>query len=206
MTLTNRRKRSPFDNYRLKISTRIYEQELSSDFEEIVDSTVSSYEEYKKLLEFYTEYRLEGRPEDQALSEALRRFERYKERVSNLRGSWKSQLYERVEERLKSYLERAGFPGLVVSPVAKLARHIAKYKLGGDCDAIAKLAIAKGLEGDTATIRAQEGREVKVPLSAAFVKFFCRDKAREAYEKALKDVYGKEVDASEIFAALPNPW
>ncbi len=99
-----------------------------------------------------------------------------------------------------------GLLGLIASPAAKLARHIAKYGLGGDCDTIAKLAIAKGLEGFAATIRAQDGREVKVPLSAAFVKFFCRDKAREAYEKALKDVYGKEVDASEIFAALPNPW
>jgi hypothetical protein len=204
--LTNRRKRSPFDNYRLKISTRIYELELRRDFEEIVDSTVSSPDEYKKLLEFYTEYRLEGRPEDQAISEALRRLERYRERTSSLRGSWKSLLYERLEERLRSYLEWAGFPGLIASPTAKLARHIAKYGLGGDCDAIAKLAIAKGLEGVTTTVRTQDGREVKVPLSAAFVKFFCRDKAREAYEKALKEVYGKEVDASEIFAALPNPW
>ncbi|MFP3172740.1 MAG: hypothetical protein RXQ79_06820, partial [Acidilobus sp.] len=64
--LTSRRKRSPFDNYRLKISTRIYEPELLRDFEEIVDSTVSSPDEYKKLLEFYTEYRLgaPGRPGD----------------------------------------------------------------------------------------------------------------------------------------------
>ena len=95
---------------------------------------------------------------------------------------------------------------LDIFPRPQLARHIAKYGLMGDCDAIAKPAIAKGLDVITVTIRTQDGREVKVPLSAAFVKFFCRDKAREAYEKALKEVYGKEVDASEIFAALPNPW
>ena len=77
---------------------------------------------------------------------------------------------------------------------------VSKAKLHDKCDAIAKLAVDR-YEHLTVTARSRHGKEVKVPLSAALIKCLC-GKAKEAYENALKEMYGKEVNADEIFSAM----
>jgi hypothetical protein len=105
-----------------------------------------------------------------------------------------------------SCVERAGFGGMMYRLLAEeFYSAVSKAKLHDKCDAIAKLAVDR-YEHLTVTARSRYGKEVKVPLSAALIKCLCYGKAKEAYENALKEMYGKEVDASEIFTALSNPW
>jgi hypothetical protein len=105
-----------------------------------------------------------------------------------------------------SCVERTGFEGMMYRLLAEeFYSAISKAKLHDKCDAIAKLAVDR-YERFTITAGSRYGKEVKVPLSAALIRCFCYDKAKEAYENALKEMYGKEVDASEIFTALSNPW
>jgi hypothetical protein len=101
-----------------------------------------------------------------------------------------------------SCVERAGFEGMMYSLLAEeFYSAVSKAKLRDKCDAIAKLAVDR-YERFTITARSRHGKEVRVPLSAALIKCLCYDKAKEAYENALKEMYGKEVDADEIFSAL----
>ena len=101
-----------------------------------------------------------------------------------------------------SCVERAGFEGMMYRPLAEeFYSAVSKAKLRDKCDAIAKLAVDR-YERFTITVRSRYGKEVKVPLSAALIKCLCDGKAKEAYENALKEMYGKEVNADEIFSAL----
>ncbi len=101
-----------------------------------------------------------------------------------------------------SCVERAGFGGMMYRPLAEeFYSAVSKAKLHDKCDAIAKLAVDR-YERFTITVRSRYGKEVKVPLSAALIKCLCDGKAKEAYENALKEMYGKEVNADEIFSAL----
>ena len=105
-----------------------------------------------------------------------------------------------------SCVERTGFGGMMYSLLAEeFYSAVSKAKLHDKCDAIAKLAVDR-YEHFTITAGSRYDKEVRVPLSAALIKCLCYDKAKEAYENALKEMYGKEVDASEIFTALSNPW
>jgi len=105
-----------------------------------------------------------------------------------------------------SCVERAGFGGMMYRLLAEeFYSAVSKAKLHDKCDAIAKLAVDR-YERFTITAGSRHGKEVEVPLSAALIRCLCYDKAKEAYENALKEMYGKEVDASEIFIALSNPW
>ena len=106
------------------------------------------------------------------------------------------------KKSLISCVERAGFEGMIYRPLAEeFYSAVSKAKLHDKCDAIAKLAVDR-YEHLTVTARSWHGKEVRVPLSAALIKCLCYDKAKEAYENALKEMYGKEVDADEIFSAL----
>jgi hypothetical protein len=101
-----------------------------------------------------------------------------------------------------SCVERAGFGGMMYRPLAEeFYSAVSKAKLHDKCDAIAKLAVDR-YERFTITVRSRYGKEVKVPLSAALIKCLCYGKAKEAYENALKEMYGKEVNADEIFSAM----
>jgi len=101
-----------------------------------------------------------------------------------------------------SCVERAGFGGMMYRPLAEeFYSAVSKAKLHDKCDAIAKLAVDR-YERFTITARSRYGKEVKVPLSAALIKCLCDGKAKEAYENALKEMYGKEVNADEIFSAM----
>jgi len=101
-----------------------------------------------------------------------------------------------------SCVERAGFGGMMYRLLAEeFYSAVSKAKLHDKCDAIAKLAVDR-YEHLTVTARSRYGKEVKVPLSAALIKCLCDGKAKEAYENALKEMYGKEVNADEIFSAM----
>jgi len=101
-----------------------------------------------------------------------------------------------------SCVERAGFGGMMYRLLAEeFYSAVSKAKLCDKCDAIAKLAVDR-YERFTITARSRHGKEVKVPLSAALIKCLCYGKAKEAYENALKEMYGKEVNADEIFSAM----
>jgi hypothetical protein len=101
-----------------------------------------------------------------------------------------------------SCVERAGFGGMMYRLLAEeFYSAVSKAKLRDKCDAIAKLAVDR-YERFTITVRSRYGKEVKVPLSAALIKCLCDGKAKEAHENALKEMYGKEVNADEIFSAL----
>jgi len=117
------------------------------------------------------------------------------------RREWRTYL----RKSFISCVERAGFGGMMYRLLAEeFYSAVSKAKLRDKCDAIAKLAVDR-YERFTITARSRHDKEVEVPLSAALIKCLCCGKAKEAkeaYENALKEMYGKEVNADEIFSAL----
>ncbi|MDT7867824.1 MAG: hypothetical protein RQ853_05370 [Acidianus sp.] len=149
-----------------------------------------------KIHILYNELKSRGVPEPIAWLIAARKAIIDEERAA--RREWRT--YPR--KSFISCVERAGFGGMMYRPLAEeFYSAVSKAKLHDKCDAIAKLAVDR-YERFTITVRSRYGKEVKVPLSAALIKCLCDGKAKEAYENALKEMYGKEVNADEIFSAM----
>jgi len=149
-----------------------------------------------KIHILYNELKSRGVPEPIAWLIAARKAIIDEERAA--RREWR--MYRR--KSFISCVERAGFGGMMYRPLAEeFYSAVSKAKLHDKCDAIAKLAVDR-YEHLTVTVRSRYGKEVKVPLSAALIRCLCDGKAKEAYENALKEMYGKEVNADEIFSAL----
>ncbi|MFP3287935.1 MAG: hypothetical protein RXP86_11800 [Acidilobus sp.] len=149
-----------------------------------------------KILILDNELKRRGVPEPIAGVLAARKAAIDEERAT--RREWRTYL----RKSFISCVERAGFGGIMYRPLAEeFYSAVSKAKLRDKCDAIARLAVDR-YERFTITARSRHGKEVRVPLSAALIRCLCYDKAKEAYENALKEMYGKEVDADEIFSAL----
>jgi hypothetical protein len=149
-----------------------------------------------KISILYNELKRRGVPEPIAGAIAARKAAIDEERATRR----ERRMYPR--KSFISCVERAGFGGMMYRPLAEeFYSAVSKAKLHDKCDAIAKLAVDR-YERFTITVRSRYGKEVKVPLSAALIKCLCDGKAKEAYENALKEMYGKEVDADEIFSAM----
>jgi len=149
-----------------------------------------------KIPILYNELKRRGVPEPIAALLVARKAAIDEERAA--RREWR--MYRR--KSFISCVERAGFGGMMYRPLAEeFYSAVSKAKLHDKCDAIAKLAVDR-YERFTITARSRHGKEVKVPLSAALIKCLCGGKAKEAYENALKEMYGKEVNADEIFSAM----
>jgi len=152
-----------------------------------------------KIHILYNELKRRGVPEPIAAVLVARKAAIDEERAT--RREWRTYL----RKSFISCVERAGFGGMMYRPLAEeFYSAVSKAKLRDKCDAIAKLAVDR-YERFTITARSQYDKEVKVPLSAALIRCLCDGKAKEAkeaYENALKEMYGKEVDADEIFSAM----